>query len=138
MSAATELVPLIDASIMPLPEYVRCSELPDAAVLTLHRPATASVAPPLRLTRRGIQTVAVAVAILAGTLVWFAWLSAPAASRPTPAAPATVTVRSGDTLWSIAGRVAPNRDPRAEVDTLQRVNHLTGVDLAVGQILRTR
>jgi LysM repeat protein len=46
-------------------------------------------------------------------------------------------VQSGDTLWSIASRVAPGRDPRDEVARLQRLNHLDGVDLAAGQVLRT-
>jgi hypothetical protein len=40
-------------------------------------------------------------------------------------------------LWSIATQVAPSRDPRAEVAELQRVNHLDGVELAAGQLLRT-
>jgi LysM repeat protein len=72
-----------------------------------------------------------------GTLAWVAWLSAPAA--PVPATPPPrVTVQSGDTLWSIATAVAPNRDPRDEVATLQRLNHLDGVSLSVGQVLRTR
>jgi LysM repeat protein len=46
-------------------------------------------------------------------------------------------VHDGDTLWSIASRVAPDRDPRDEVTRLQRLNHLDGVQLAAGQVLRT-
>jgi len=42
------------------------------------------------------------------------------------------TVRPGDTLWSIALRVAPGRDPRPVVDQLIEDNHLRG-DLQVGQ-----
>ena len=47
-------------------------------------------------------------------------------------------VGAGDSLWSIAARIAPQRDPRAEVADLQRVNHLASTDLTPGQILRTR
>jgi LysM repeat protein len=91
----------------------------------------------MRLTRRGVLVLAALVATLAGGLVVLAVLSAPGA-RTAATAPATVTVRAGDTLWSVAGRVAPERDPRAEVAELQRVNHLAGVHLEPGQTLRTR
>jgi LysM repeat protein len=91
----------------------------------------------MRLTRRGVLVLALAVALAAVGLVWLAWLSAPAAGAHPPATPASVTVQSGDTLWSIATRVAPGRDPRDEVARLQRLNHLDGADLAAGQVLRT-
>jgi LysM repeat protein len=70
-------------------------------------------------------------------LVGLAWLSAPTSAASAPV-PSTVAVRDGDTLWSIASRVAPGRDPLAEIADLQRVNHLSGVDLTAGEILRTR
>ncbi|HET9005593.1 MAG TPA: LysM peptidoglycan-binding domain-containing protein [Actinomycetes bacterium] len=43
-------------------------------------------------------------------------------------------VEPGDTLWSIARRVAPGRDPRPVVDGLIDANHLRG-GLQVGQEL---
>ena len=103
-------------------------------VAVLHAPAGRDTAAPLRLTRRGVAVLAAAVALAGVALVWLAVRSAPpaVASRP---APAVVTVRSGDTLWSIATRVAPQADPRAEVAALQQANHLTGVALAPGQRL---
>lgn len=112
----------------------------DAVVVRLHPPSPASIARPLRLTRRGVAVLAVLTAALSVLLVWVAWASRPAAAARAPA-PATVTVRSGDTLWSIAGRVAPGRSPVAEVAQLQRLNHLTGsagTALVPGQVLRTR
>lgn len=111
-----------------------------ATVTVLHRPSPASVAPPLRLTRRGVAAVSVVVGVLATALVLTAWASAPSsgASGAHAATPDTVVVHAGDTLWSIAGSVAPSRDPRAEVADLQRVNHLPdGAALVPGQVLRT-
>jgi hypothetical protein len=131
MSVATEFAPVVF-----IPERARTVR-PEATVLTLHAPSPASVAPPLRLTRRGVVVLAALVAVLAGALLALAGLSAPTASG-THVGPASVTVRSGDTLWSIASRVAPGADPRAEVATLQRLNHLRGTALTPGQVLATR
>jgi LysM repeat protein len=79
-----------------------------------------------------------AVLALGAALVWLAARSAPSAG-PTPAhGPAIVTVQAGDTLWSIAAQVAPQRDPRAEIGDLRRLNHLPGVGLTPGQVLRVR
>lgn len=70
--------------------------------------------------------------------MWLGAVSAPGAGRSAAPVPAQVTVHAGDTLWSIAGRIAPGVDPRAEVATLQRLNHLGGAQLQPGQVLRTR
>lgn len=132
MSAATEFAPVVF-----IPERAReWDRRPLAEVIELHRPEPDAIAPPLRLTRRGVAALGIVAAVASALLVWVAWLSAPGATH-NPAAPASVTVRAGDTLWSIAGRVAPNRDPRDEVARLQRINHLGSVDLAAGQVLRT-
>lgn len=98
--------------------------------------------PPVRLTRRGVVVLALAVAALGALLVWLAALSAPSADGAAPggaaAVPTVVTVGAGDTLWSIAGRVAPNDDPRATVEHLRDLNHLDSVALEPGQQLRVR
>lgn len=65
----------------------------------------------------------------------------PALSSSVHAAPpvsyATVTVRSGDSLWSLAERkTAPGGDVQATVDQIVGANHLSGANLAVGQKLR--
>ena len=136
MSVATEFAPDVY-----IPERARtaCPPVRLATVTTLHRPDERTVAPPLRLTRRGVLVLCAAVAVLAMALVGLAWHSAPAAtSGARPASvPDTVTVHAGDTLWSIAAEVAPQRDPRAEVGDLQRLNGLSGVALVPGQVLRT-
>lgn len=133
MSVATALAPEVY-----IPERARTVR-PDATVLTLHAPAPSSVAPPLRLTRRGALVLTGLVALVALAVVGLAVLSAPSGppARTAPV-PAVVTVHAGDTLWSIASRVAPDADPRAEVAALQRLNGLSGVALRPGQQLRTR
>jgi hypothetical protein len=111
-----------------------------ATVTTLHRPAGDADAAPLRLTRRGVAVLVAAVVVLAAALTGVAWLSAPpdGMGRSSVAVPSTITVRSGDSLWSIAVRVDPQRDPRAEVDVLRRLNQLNGAALVPGQVLRVR
>lgn len=44
-------------------------------------------------------------------------------------------VRNGDTLWSIAGRVAPSRDPRPVVDEIADVNGVEPGAIVPGQAL---
>ncbi|WP_375487576.1 LysM peptidoglycan-binding domain-containing protein [uncultured Jatrophihabitans sp.] len=109
-----------------------------ASVSVLHAPSGAAL--PLRLTRRGVLVLALLTSALAAVLVWAAAASAPdaSASGAVAAGPATVTVRAGDTLWAVANRVAPQRDPRAEVAQLRRLNHLADPDLVPGQVLRVR
>lgn len=52
---------------------------------------------------------------------------------PTPVAGHTYVVRPGDTLWSIASTLAPDRDPRPVVDALRKANG--GPNLEVGDRL---
>jgi hypothetical protein len=138
MSAATEFAPVVY-----IPESARtCPAQRLATVTQLYRPSERTVAPPVRLTRRGVVVLAAAVAVLASALMLLAWLSAPASAGGSGAGaasvPAHITVRPGDTLWSIATRVAPNRDPLAEVADLKQWNSLGTGPLIPGQVLRTR
>jgi Tfp pilus assembly protein FimV len=134
MSVATELVPTV--SIPARARQVAPVAPPErwASVTALYPPGDAGNST-VRLTRRGIVVLTVAVLALGAALIWLAKLSAPQAAAAPPA-PHSVTVRPGDTLWSIASRVAPDRDPRAEVAALQQRNHLAGVQLLPGQVLR--
>lgn len=97
---------------------------------------TSAAAAPLRLTRRGYAVFGLLAATLVAGLLWLAHASAPASPRAPEIG--AVTVRSGDTLWSIASRIAPQRDPRLVVAELEDVNHLSSPAVAPGQILRTR
>ncbi len=47
-----------------------------------------------------------------------------------------VTVRPGDTLWSIASAAAPDRDPREVVEAIRGINDLPGDVVRVGEVLR--
>ncbi len=92
---------------------------------------------PLRLTRRGVLALALGVAVIGGLLLLAAHLSAGSPAVPAGSPPgAVVTVQPGDTLWSIAGQVAPGRDPRQVVDRIRESNHLTSVSLIPGQTLK--
>lgn len=105
-------------------------------------PRSASSRPesvPLRLTARGRLALLVAAAAIGLAVVVSAWFGAGSSTPPARAAqPAQVVVHDGDTLWSIVGRIAPDRDSRAVIDQLLRVNHLDTPALVPGQVLRTR
>ncbi len=94
----------------------------------------------LRLTRRGAVVLALGVVLLGALMLLAAHLSLGASdsgSGQAGIAPGgVVTVQAGDTLWSIAGEVAPGRDPRQVVERLREVNHLTSASLTPGQTLK--
>lgn len=109
------------------------------------RPAGARVVRPagggLRLTRRGRLLAGAAMVLIAAlTLIGVASRVGPLTDRsPVPAsAPAQVVVAPGDTLWTIAERVAPQRDPRTVIDRLRELNNLPGTDVRPGQTLLLR
>ncbi|MEE6263008.1 LysM peptidoglycan-binding domain-containing protein [Plantactinospora sonchi] len=52
-----------------------------------------------------------------------------------PEAPAAVVVRPGDSLWSLAERHRPDRDPVVVVDEIRRLNGMDGYLVYVGQRL---
>jgi nucleoid-associated protein YgaU len=52
-----------------------------------------------------------------------------------PVARLQVVVREGDTAWAIAGRVAPQEDPRRVVAAISEANGLDAGSLVPGQVL---
>jgi LysM repeat protein len=55
----------------------------------------------------------------------------------TPQHYATVVVRPGDTLWSIASaHTGSSNDVQDTIDQISEVNHLSGANIAPGQRLR--
>lgn len=89
----------------------------------------------VRLTRRGriVLVVLPALAVLSTAIVLGGTVRAQAA--PEPPAVTTVVVGTGDSLWSIAERVAPQRDPRDVVASLRRANALDGSTVPAGAVL---
>jgi len=47
-----------------------------------------------------------------------------------------ITVAPGDTLWNIAKRLSPSRDPRYVVYQIRKENALSSADIFPGQVLR--
>ena len=136
MSLATEFfVPSEPVPGEAVPSKARAAR--PGTVSVLLPPTGAACAPPVRLTRRGIAVIAVMVLAGCAALWCLAARSAPEPAAPAPS-PRSVTVAPGDTLWSIATRVAPQRDPRAEVGLLARRNHLVDAVIVPGQVLWIR
>jgi hypothetical protein len=46
-----------------------------------------------------------------------------------------VTVENGETLWQLAGEIAPQADPRDVVSDIVHLNQLSSSDIQVGQRL---
>jgi hypothetical protein len=94
----------------------------------------------LRLTTRGRRVLAAVVAIPLAAVLSFGVISGGSAlaSRHAGAgetAFTAVTVLPGDSLWSLAQRVAPGADPRDVVDAISRLNALDTSTLRAGQVL---
>jgi Tfp pilus assembly protein FimV len=94
----------------------------------------------LRLTARGRRALAMLAALPAVIALAIAVIGGSSAlASGEQGAPAgtfeTVTVASGDTLWSIAQEVAPDADPRDVVAAIAGLNALGGSVLTAGQQL---
>jgi nucleoid-associated protein YgaU len=112
----------------------------EAAPSTAPRPRptvahrAAAPAPALRLTRRGRVVLVLLPAVLALSSA-IVGASAPFAQADPAASSRSVDVRAGDTLWSIAERLAPSRDPRDVVAELEQANHLSSAVVLAGRRL---
>ena len=116
---------------------------PEPASRPVARPGSArgqAAAVPLRLTRRGRVVVAVAAALLLAVLSLVIAASAQATSHPLPSRIAQqhltqVTVRPGQSLWSVAENADPGADTRAVIQQIVELNGLTGDVVFAGQRL---
>lgn len=85
--------------------------------------------------RRRRLAATLSVALVAG--VWAGPLGRIVAGDQGPAlaSRSSYVVREGDTLWSIAQRVAPGEDPRPLVDAIVSVNGVDAGAIVPGQTL---
>ena len=97
---------------------------------------------PLRLTRRGrFVFFGVPLILLAALILSFSgFLNAPAKASDSAAElsltpTVSVTVQPGESLWAIAGSVAPERDPRDVVADIVQLNNLDAARVLPGQTL---
>lgn len=103
----------------------------------LRGPAPAQRRRRLHLTARGRLLMLLGMALLMLGAFAIGRSASSQATEATAAVPALtqVTVAPGDTLWSVARGVAPQRDPREIVAQIRRLNHLPSASLRVGQQL---
>lgn len=126
----------------PEPARARDTHSRAACLQTKHpgraRGQAASV--PLRLTRRGRVVVAVAAVVLLAVLSLVIVASAQATNHPARSGAAQhylsqVTVRPGQSLWSVAENADPDADTRMLVQQIIELNGLTGTVVFAGQRL---
>ena len=91
--------------------------------------------PPLRLTRRGRAVVLMVFFLMALLASAVLFATASRANNPETGPAPTVVVQPHDTLWSIATRTAPHRDPRVAVAEIQQLNGLADVNISPGDTL---
>lgn len=92
----------------------------------------------LRLTRRGRLLLVLALAALllaAFSLGSQATQAAGVAGQGAGPQLEQTTVQPGESLWSVAQRIAPDNDPREVIAQIQRLNGLRTAELQAGQQL---
>jgi len=89
----------------------------------------------VRLTRRG--RIVLTLTLMIGLVVAGFTLGRGSSQAATHGHPArhAVTVQAGDTLWSVAARVAPHADTRDVVAEIQSLNRLSGAYVVPGERL---
>ncbi len=94
----------------------------------------------LRITARGRRVLLALITVPVAAGIAFSALSGGVAAAAPETAGAsvsfeTITVMPGDTLWTIAGEIAPGVDPREVIDGISRLNQLRSSGLMIGQRL---
>jgi LysM domain len=90
---------------------------------------------PARLTRRGRIVVVAFVMLLLIVAAFTLGRGSSQASGRHRTVQHTVTVEAGESLWSVAARIAPHDDPRLVVADIQSLNHLGGPTVVPGEQL---
>lgn len=97
-----------------------------------------SAAPRVRLTRRGRAVLVLLLAALLLTVFSLGQRDTQAAAVGAgsgASAPTETIVQPGESLWSVAQRIAPDNDPREVIAQIRRLNDLETSDLLIGQHL---
>jgi len=76
----------------------------------------------------------IAGALVTGTLLIGS--HAVSAGQAHPKAAVVYQVQAGDTLWTIASKLAPAKDPREIIDSIMKSNHLGSPTIIPGQTIR--
>jgi len=102
------------------------------------RRSSGARSPRLRLTRRGraVLTGLTATPLVIAALV-MAFAAGPAAATLDSADVSFeyVTVEAGQSMWQLAGELAPQADPREVIDRIVQLNQLESSDVYAGQQL---
>lgn len=108
------------------------------------RPAGLTSAPPVRqpitlceraYARRRLAALLAAGLVVAALVVSLGMLRATAADGGVPEGTTVVQVRSGETLWDLAERVAPRAPAAAVVERIRQLNGMSGSTVHPGQPL---
>ena len=103
------------------------------------RPDVAAGTSRLRITRRGysLLTLVVAAPLVAAAFgfVVNGGGGAAAGADVSSVAFAHVTVQPGESLWQLAGEIAPTSDPRDVVSDIVQLNQLVSAEVQPGQSL---
>lgn len=100
--------------------------------------AVAGFAPShLRLTKRGrvVLTLLITVPLVIAALFALVNGGGAAASNSAGSTLQYVTVQSGETLWQLAGEIAPSADPREVASDIVHLNNLSSSDIQAGERL---
>jgi nucleoid-associated protein YgaU len=91
----------------------------------------------VHLTRRGRLVLAALAAVVALAVAGLLMTrtTSTAAQRPEPVGERSIVVQPGQTLWSIAKDVAPDRDIREVIYEIRRINGLDTAMVRSGQTL---
>lgn len=113
-----------------------------SAITITHTPGRSAAPGRLRLTRRGRMVFFgfPAMLVVAALLSLAGFLNSPAkaadsAAELQPTSSTSVTVQTGESLWGIAGKAAPSRDPRDVVAEIIQLNNLQDGRIVPGQQL---
>jgi LysM repeat protein len=120
-------------------EAVQTQEVTMSTISLAPSAAASSVAVPrLRITRRGqvVLSVLIAIPLVLGVGA-FVLGSGDAVATSTSSSTTFehVRVQAGDTLWSIAERIAPKSDPRDVVADIIKLNQLGSASITPNQLL---